>query len=145
MENDQPAISRNQLNTQIMSIIYQALCLEAYNVEYDLGAIMCDVCEVSYPQLSFYVREICIKTMVNKDHIISLITPFLIKWTFKRLPLIIQAILLLSVGHHLYSSEKTPKPVIINIAIKLAKAYGDTGQTNDYKMVNAILERVIHA
>ena len=61
-------------------------------------------------------------------------------WTFDRLNRVEQAILLLSCVHYLYVEPEVEKAVVINIAIKLSKAFlGD----NDYKFVNAILDKVL--
>ena len=62
------------------------------------------------------------------------------KWTFDRLNLLEQALLLLAYCQSYYSVEKTDKAIIINVSVELAKKYLSD---NDYKFVNAILDKVL--
>ena len=62
----------------------------------------------------------------------------LIDWEFERLGYIEQAILLLAIGEK--NALSTPKSIIIDEAIKLAKKYGDD---DTYKLINAALDKVI--
>ena len=60
------------------------------------------------------------------------------KWSFDRLNLIEQSILLMSYTHK--QNEKADKRIIIDVAVKLAKKFCDK---DDYKFVNAILDKVL--
>ena len=62
--------------------------------------------------------------------------PFLKKWKWERLPLLTQAILLMSYTHF-YFIEKADKAVVINVAVELAKKYIDDKQA---KFINGILD-----
>ena len=62
--------------------------------------------------------------------------PYLKNWKWERLPLLTQAILLMSYTHYKYI-EKVDKKVVINVAVELAKKYIDDKQA---KFINAILD-----
>ena len=60
------------------------------------------------------------------------------KWSFDRLNLLEQAILIMSYTHR--QTQNADKSIIINVAVKLAKKFLDK---DDYKFVNAILDKVL--
>ena len=62
--------------------------------------------------------------------------PHLRNWKWERLPLLTQAILLMSYAHYYYI-EKVDKKIVINVAVDLAKKYIDDKQA---KFINAILD-----
>ena len=68
--------------------------------------------------------------------IVKAFTPYLINWKWERLPLLTQAILLMSYAHYFYI-EKVERTVVINVAVNLAKKYIDDKQA---KFINAILD-----
>ena len=58
-------------------------------------------------------------------------------WSFDRLSVLEQAILLVSLQEILQND--IPKPVVINEAIKLAKKYCDD---DSYKLINGVLDQL---
>ena len=64
--------------------------------------------------------------------------PKLVKWKWERLPLLTQAILMMSYAHT--KVEEVDKRVVIDVAVSLAKKYVEPKQA---KFINAILDGVL--
>ena len=75
-------------------------------------------------------------SLKNYGEIKAAFTPYLKNWKWDRLPLLTQAILLMSYAHYKYV-EKVDAKVVINVAVELAKKYIDDKQA---KFINAILD-----
>ena len=140
------AISRNQENFAIMTVIYDEL-VDFYNAQKqkelgirnfkELAASILEIDEETVPQ---YVIN-CIFYSLNKyGEIVNAYIPFLKKWSWERLPLLTQSILLMSYSHFFYV-EKIDKRIVISVAVKLAKKYVDLTQA---KFINAILDGVLN-
>ncbi len=136
MENE---ISRNKIQEYSIQILTSFLICKENDVVIDVENTVETVTGIPYSDAPIYLKEILITSLKNLNEIIDFISPYLNKWTFNRLNSCIQAILILSVVNNNYLKE-TVKPVTINIAVKLAKAYGDK---DDYKFVNAILDNCL--
>ena len=106
--------------------------------EFSVEEIMCSVFEVEYDEISFFVKEMVIKTLSHINDIKAVFQANMPKWSFDRLNLVEQAILLMSYTHK--QVENSDKGIIINIAVKLAKKFLDK---DDYKFVNGILDKVL--
>lgn len=130
-------ISRNALQEKAMIIIYDALTYEAMDDDFDMKELISDILEVPYEEADIYVREVVIKAVLYKEEIVGLIEPNLNNWTFKRLNRLAQAILLLAVAHF-KEVKDVAKPIVIDIAVRLAKKYLDDG---DYKFINGVLDK----
>ena len=63
----------------------------------------------------------------------------LVDWKWERLPLLTQAILLMSYTHF-YKIEKISKAIVIDVAVNLAKEYIEEKQA---KFINGILDKVL--
>lgn len=74
---------------------------------------------------------------INKDNYIDEISKHLVKWSFDRLNLVEQAILLESVAELKLNINE--RAVIINEAIIFAKEYGDD---ESYKYINGVLDNI---
>ena len=72
-----------------------------------------------------------------KDNYIQNISKYLVKWSFDRLNLIEQAILLQSTSELFL--ELNDKAVVIDEAIRLAKMYCDE---ESYKYINGVLDQI---
>ena len=131
-------LSRNQEHELIMTCIYDALTYSNMNEEFNVEEIMCSVFEVSYDEISFFVKETVIKSLAHVNEIKKLFQEKMPKWSFDRLNLIEQSILLMSYTHK--QNGETDKRIIIDVAVKLAKKFLDK---DDYKFVNAILDKVL--
>lgn len=131
-------LSRNQEHELIMTCIYDALTYVNMNQEFDVEEIISSVFEVSYDEISFFVKEMVIKSLAHINEIKNIFQEKMPKWNFNRLNLIEQSILLMSFTHKQNSDED--KRIIIDIAVKLSKKFLDK---DDYKFVNAILDKVL--
>lgn len=131
-------LSRNEEHELIMTCIYDALLYSNMDKEFSIEEIMCSVFEVEYDEISFFVKEMVIKSLSHINEIKAIYQANMPKWSFDRLNLVEQAILLMSYTHK--QIEKSDKSIIINIAVKLAKKYLDK---DDYKFVNGILDKVL--
>lgn len=131
-------LSRNQEHELIMTCIYDALTYVNMNQEFDVEEIISSVFEVSYDEISFFVKEMVIKSLAHINEIKNIFQEKMPKWNFNRLNLIEQSILLMSYTHKQNSDED--KSIIIDIAVKLSKKFLDK---DDYKFVNAILDKVL--
>lgn len=131
-------LSRNEEHELIMTCIYDALLYSNMDKEFSIEEIMCSVFEVEYDEISFFVKEMVIKSLSHINEIKAIYQANMPKWSFDRLNLVEQAILLMSHTHK--QIEKSDKSIIINIAVKLAKKYLDK---DDYKFVNGILDKVL--
>lgn len=133
------AVSRNVSHEKAMIIIYDALCYEHMNQEYDPRELISSIMDESYDLVDLYVKQVVIKALINKDAYIEKLQAKMDTWKFDRLNRLNQAILLMSLSHY-YGVGEVEKAVVINVAVSLAKKYLDD---NDYKFVNAILDNVL--
>lgn len=131
-------LSRNEEHELIMTCIYDALLYSNMDKEFSVEEIMCSVFEVEYDEISFFAKEMVIKTLSHINDIKAVFQANMPKWSFDRLNLVEQAILLMSFTHK--QVENSDKGIIINIAVKLAKKFLDK---DDYKFVNGILDKVL--
>jgi len=131
-------LSRNEEHELIMTCIYDALLYSSMDKEFSIEEIICSVFEVEYDEISFFVKEMVIKTLSHINDTKSVFQANMPKWSFDRLNLVEQAILLMSFTHK--QVENSDKGIIINIAVKLAKKFLDK---DDYKFVNGILDKVL--
>jgi len=131
-------LSRNEEHELIMTCIYDALLYSNMDKEFSIEEIMCSVFGVEYDEISFFVKEMVIKSLSHVNEIKAIYQANMPKWSFDRLNLVEQAILLMSYTHK--QIEKSDKSIIINIAVKLAKKFLDK---DDYKFVNGILDKVL--
>ena len=132
--------SRNKAHASILFIVYDSLLYDKFQVEYDIKELITDIVGAeNYEDVDAFVKEVVIKTLLHEEELIKEIEPHLVKWTFNRLPLLTQAILLSSLAKRKYVSN-IDRNVIIDVAINLAKKYL---KDNDYRFVNAILDNIL--
>jgi len=131
-------LSRNEEHELIMTCIYDALVYSNMGKEFSIEEILCSVFEVEYEEISFFVKETVIKSLSHINEIKLIFQEKMPKWSFDRLNLVEQSILIMSYTHK--QIEKSDKSIIINIAVKLSKKFLDK---DDYKFVNAILDKVL--
>lgn len=132
-------LTRNQEHEYIMISIYDALTYTSMNEEFSLESIMEGVYGLAFDEIPYFSKEIVIKSLSHINEIVPVFQAKMPKWSFSRLNVIEQAILLMSFAHMNYS-DKVDKKIIIDIAVRLAKKYLDK---DDYKFVNAILDNVL--
>ena len=131
-------LSRNQEHELIMTCIYDALLYAHMETEFSVEEIMEAVFEVDYEDISFFVKEMVIKSLAHINEIKKIFQDNMPKWNFDRLNLVEQAILIMSYTHK--TTQNEDKKIVINIAVKLAKKYLEK---DDYKFVNGILDKVL--
>ena len=131
-------LSRNQEHELVMTCIYDALTYSNMGQEFDLKEIFESVFGVDYDDISLFVKETVIKSLSHVNEIKQIFQNNMPNWSFDRLNVVEQAILLMSYTHK--QNENSDKRIIIDIAIRLAKKYLDK---DDYKFVNAILDKVL--
>jgi len=131
-------LSRNQEHELIMTCIYDALVYSNMNKEFSIEEIMTSVFGVNYDEISFFVKEMVIKSLAHVNEIKNVFQEKMPKWSFDRLNLVEQSILIMSYTHK--QTQDVDKSIVINVAVKLAKKYLDK---DDYKFVNGILDKVL--
>ena len=145
------SISRNQQNYIIMTIIYEALLdssmhknevfrtFEELINDDSVSAIVSAEDEVNEVKASSYIKNSVDQALRHYVDIINIIKPHLKNWTWDRIPLLSQSILLMSVAHYNYV-EKVDKRIVIDVAVTLAKKYIEEKQA---KFIHAILDEVL--
>ncbi len=131
-------LSRNEEHELIMSCIYDALIYVNMNKEFSVEEIMCSVFDVEFDEISMFAKEMVVKSLSHLDEIKIIFQEKMPKWSFDRINLVEQSILIMSFTHK--QIENSDKSIIINIAVKLAKKFLDK---DDYKFVNGILDKVL--
>ena len=131
-------LSRNEEHELIMSCIYDALIYVNMNKEFSVEEIMCSVFDVEFDEISMFAKEMVVKSLSHLNEIKNIFQEKMPKWSFDRINLVEQSILIMSYTHK--QIEKSDKSIIINIAVKLAKKFLDK---DDYKFVNGILDKVL--
>lgn len=133
-------LSRNEEQTILMTVLYEALTYLDMKEEVDVEKLLSDATEKPYEEVSFYLKKSLIEALKNLPVIIEEFNKHMRKWTFDRLNRVEQAILIMSFAHYYYVEPEVDKKVVIDIAIKLSKTYLAPA---DYKFVNAILDNVL--
>lgn len=130
-------MSRTELRTHIMVILYQISLYKKNNITYDIDNIIAE--EVKDKQENDFVLNI-VKGVINKqDELDEMANKYLNNWSLNRLGLADQAIIRMSIYEILYTD--TPNKVCIDEAIELAKKYSDDQVV---KMINGVLDKVYH-
>lgn len=132
-------LTRNKLQEQAMQLMYSYLIYEDLNKEIDVTESISSFLDVPFDDVPLFLKLLLVKALKYEKDTIDYVSKFLNNWKFNRLNYCIQSILILSVTNFKYLND-TDRAVIINVAIKLAKKYGDK---NDYKFVNAVLDKCL--
>ena len=135
-------ISRNQENFIIMTVIYDEIAdftIGESKVFRDADEIIQSITEIPLKDHSAYVQNSIASVLTHYGEIVSAFQPHLKRWKWERLPLLTQAVLLMSYAHF-YFVEKIDKRIVINVAVELAKKYIEEKQA---KFINAILDEVL--
>ena len=125
-------MNRHEQRVIAMQSVYQHLLLGK-----DIRKCVFDVMKGSN-DIDGYLYSLTMGTIENKEAFEQKINELLRDdWNFDRLSMLEQAILLISFQEIL--ANDTPKPVVINEAIALAKKYCDD---NSYKLLNGVLDQL---
>ena len=126
-------LTRTEAREKIMVILYQIDFYKKENIEYNLEDVFHENLEMD----NKYVKDIVNGVLENQDKIDETINKYLENWDLDRLGKTDRAILRLSTYAMLYYN--TPKVVVINEAVELAKKYSDDKVV---KLINAVLDKV---
>lgn len=132
-------LSRNQEHYIVMVAIYNELTdftFGEHQISRSAEDVISGLCECDIKDVPPYIINTVMVSLSKYGEIKLAYAPYLKKWKWERLPLLTQAILLMSYAHF-YFIEKVEKAVIINIAVELAKKYIDDKQA---KFINGILD-----
>lgn len=135
-------MTRNQEHYLIMTVIYNELNDFSFNkgdVFRDARELISETAEMPYEEVSPFVKNMVAQSLQHYGEIVNAFIPFLKNWKWDRLPLLTQAILIMSYAHF-YFVEKVEKRIVIDIAVNLAKKYIDDKQP---KFINGILDGVL--
>ena len=126
-------LNRTEAREKIMVILYQIDFYKKENIEYNLEDVFHENLEMD----NKYVKDIVNGVLENQDKIDETINKYLDNWDLDRLGKTDRAILRLSTYEMIYYD--TPKVVVINEAVELAKKYSDDKVV---KLINAVLDKV---
>ncbi len=133
-------MSRTKIHEQAFICIFEHLFYDIYketNYKKPIEEIISDVMEVAFDDCDVFFRAIIFETIKNKKEYIELINTKLNKWTFDRLCLTDQAILLLFCSELI--NHRAPIQVCIDVAVDLAHRYCDDPS---FKYINKVLDRI---
>lgn len=136
------AISRNQSHFVIMTVIYDELAdfvMGGGASSRNANELIEEIAGTPFDEVDPYIKRSVALTMQHYGEIVDAYRPLLVNWKWERIPLLTQAILLMSYAHFYYV-EKVDKKVVINTAVDLAKKYVEEKQA---KFINAILDGVL--
>ena len=126
-------LTRTEAREKIMVILYQIDLYQKEKIDYDVESVIKENIDMD----NKYVRDIVNGVMDNKEELDKIISRYLENWSLNRLGQTDRAILRLSAYEMLYYD--TPKVVVINEAVELAKKYSDDKVV---KLINAVLDKI---
>ena len=119
----------------IMTIIYQITLYKNNKMNYNVDDVIKENIEID----NEFVKDMVYGIVTEFDSLTEIANTYLKNWTIDRLDLTGASILRMAIYEIKYMD--TPKVVVINEAIELAKKYSDD---NVRKMINACLDRIIN-
>lgn len=129
------SVSRSELREKVMTILYQIEMYDKNKFEYNLDEVIKENVEIQ----NEFVNELVNGVINNRKEIDDIANKYLKDWTIDRLETIGASILRMAIYEINYMD--TPKIVVINEAIDLAKKYSDD---NVRKMINAVLDKIVN-
>ena len=130
-------MSRTELRTHIMVILYQIALYQKNGISYNIKDVINE--ELKDKEENEFIFNIVNGVIDNQEKIDMLANKYLNNWTLNRLGLTDQAIIRMAIYEILYTD--TPNKVCIDEAIELAKKYSDK---EVIKMINGILDKIYH-
>lgn len=126
-------LTRTEAREKIMVILYQIDFYVKEKISYELEDVFKENLEID----NKYVRDVVNGVLENLDNIDNVISKYLDNWDLDRLGKTDKAILRLATFEMLHYD--TPKVVVINEAVELAKKYSDD---KIVKLINAVLDKI---
>lgn len=130
--------SRNKIQELSVFALYQYLFYYSYQDRPSLKEIIESVFDCSSKECDEFAKTLIKTAIKNADDSIKNISSYLKDWTFERLNIMEQAILLSAYTQYTYMDQ--PKTIAINVAVDLAKKYCDD---NSYKFINGVLDNCL--
>ena len=127
--------NRSELREKIMTIIYQITLYKNNKMNYNVDDVIKENIEID----NEFVKDMVYGIFTEFVSLTEIANTYLKNWTIDRLDLTGASILRMAIYEIKYMD--TPKVVVINEAIELAKKYSDD---NVRKMINACLYRIIN-
>ena len=128
----------NSCNLLLLIAIYQYLFYYDFEQRPGLKEIIEGVFGCPSKECDEFAKELIKAAIKNADESIKDISAYLKDWKFERLNYVEQAILLSAYTQNKYLNQ--PKQIAINVAVDLAKKYGDE---NSYKFINGVLDNCL--
>ena len=128
------ALTRSELREKCMIILYQNDIINKNKNDADIDLISKENMEIE----NDFVKEVVYGVITHFNEIDSLCNKYMNDWTIDRIDKTGAAILRIAVYELKYTD--TPRVVVINEAIELAKKYSDDSVR---KMINAVLDKMI--
>ena len=126
-------LTRTEAREKIMVILYQLDFYVKEKIAYELEDVFKENLEID----NTYVRDVVNGVLENIESIDNVITKYLDNWDLDRLGKTDKAILRLGAFELMHYD--TPKVVVINEAVELAKKYSDDKVV---KLINAVLDKI---
>ena len=126
-------LNRTEAREKIMVILYQIDFYVKEGMSYDIDEVIKENLEID----NKFVRDVVYGVIKNIENIDKIITKYIDNWDLDRLGKTDKAILRLGTYEMLYYD--TPKVVVINEAVELAKKYSDD---KIVKLINAVLDKI---
>lgn len=131
-------MKRSELREKMMSTIYCYIIRFNNNISFDPFEIITEIFQENLEDIDTYAKDIYLQFLKHNKEIVNKVEPNLTAWTFDRLNTVAQAIFYLALSEN-YIKE-TPKKVIINESVAIAKKYIPN---DDFKYINAVLDKVL--
>ena len=127
--------NRSELREKIMTIIYQISLYKKNKIDFNVDDVIKENIEID----NEFVKDMVYGVVTNYDELTNIANKHLHNWDIDRLDLTGASILRMAIYEIKYLD--TPKIVVINEAIELAKKYSDDSVR---KMINASLDKIIN-
>ena len=128
-------LSRNDSRMLAMTILYQIDLMKKKKIDYSKEELLTEYNEV----INDFTKELIDGVLSHEEELINLANKYLNNWNISRLGLTDAAIIKIAIYELLYTD--TPKKVIIDEAVELAKDYSDEKVVG---MINGILDKIYH-
>ncbi len=132
--------SRNAMQKVALWAVYDALTYRDMGLSIDVQDIVSSLCDLPYDECDYFVKAVLVMVLRHHDEGVAAFNAKMRGWTFDRRNRVEQAILLIAYVHYYFVEPEVDKGIVIDIAVKHAKAYLDD---KDYRFVNAILDNVL--
>lgn len=127
-------LTRSELRVKIMTILYQIDIYKQGKIPYEIDTVINENTEIS----NEFVKEVVYGVNTYYDELNDLANKYLENWNINRLDKTGASILRMGLYELKYT--ETPRIVVINEAVELAKKYSDDSVR---KMINAVLDKYI--